>query len=202
MKKRFVLVILMAFLCSGCGSDNKNENINKTSQKEITGEHIKTTTAPKKPENTPKPEVIGEFSTRIVDKAPERLDNLKIACNYLSKVTVKPQEEFSFNNTLGARTEEKGYKKGYVFEGTEKVEAIGGGICQISSTLFNAVKNAGFKVIERHPHKRKVDYVARGKDATVSYGELDFKFVNNKDYTVKIEAYITDTEVVIRIWKV
>jgi len=146
------------------------------------------------------PELIGEFATPIVDNTPSRLKNLELACAYINGRVLEPGAEFSFNAVVGVRTGERGFEMGYVFVGNQKQEQIGGGICQISSTLYNAALGAGMEITERHPHMRRVDYVKAGSDATVSYGELDFRFRNARDSAVKIEAYIADGEAVALIW--
>ena len=108
-------------------------------------------------------------------------------------------EVFSFNGIVGERTRERGFEKGYIFVGNQKVIGMGGGICQISSTLFNAARGAGMEIVERHPHMRKVDYVEPGNDATVAYGELDFRFKNSHTGAITVESYLTETLVVTRI---
>lgn len=147
------------------------------------------------------PVLISEFSTKIVDSEPSRLENLKLACKMINGTVLGPGEVFSFNGTVGERTASRGFQMGHVFEGKKKTEAIGGGICQVSSTLYNAARNADLEIVERHQHKRKVDYVKLGDDATVSYGELDFKFRNNNDCNLKISAYLTSSRVVAQIWR-
>ena len=152
------------------------------------------------PEAPREPELIGEFSTPIVDDTPSRLKNLELACAYMNGTVVDPGGEFSFNAAVGVRTADRGFEKGYVFVGNEKREQVGGGICQISSTLYNSAMGAGMEITERHPHMREVDYVKAGRDATVAYGELDFKFRNVRDRAVKVEAYVSGGEAVALIW--
>ena len=91
-----------------------------------------------------------------------------------------PGETFSYNQTLGARTAAAGFKNGKVYEGGEVVDGIGGGICQISSTLYNAVIMANLQTVERRNHQFVTSYVGPGRDATVVYGDIDYKFKNTR----------------------
>ena len=99
-----------------------------------------------------------------------------------------PGESFSYNGKLGNTTKEKGYKEGGAYVGGKVVQAYGGGICQVSTTLYNAVLYANLEIVERHNHSYAVNYVPAGRDATVAYGGKDFKFKNNRSYPVKIVA--------------
>ena len=138
---------------------------------------------------------LGKFSTTILDQKVSRVNNIEIAAQCLNNIKVLQGEVFSFNETLGRRTKDKGYEKAPIIiktkNGAKKAYGIGGGICQISSTLYNAVKLAGMEIIERHPHSKKVGYVPLGDDASVSYGALDFKFRNNKEVPVMMKIYLT-----------
>lgn len=154
------------------------------------------------PAPSAEPHLLGEYETPILNNAADRVANLSLACEKVNAVVTEPEQEFSFNDTVGERTEARGFKKGIVFDGKKKIEAVGGGVCQVSSTLFGAVKNAALEVTERHEHKREVEYVKLGDDATVKYGELDFKFKNTQNRSVKIEAFLTDSTVCVRIWAI
>ena len=133
--------------------------------------------------------IYGTFSTNITDKTPERLNNIQLGVQKLNGAKVNSDEEFSFNDYIGPRTKEAGYQEAIIFDGHgNKTDGVGGGICQISSTLYNAVLNAGLEVTERHEHSREVPYIESGKDATVSYGSEDFKFKNTSGRTIFISA--------------
>lgn len=125
--------------------------------------------------------------TEIFDQIPERTNNLHLAIQAINGMLLKPKEVFSFNEAVGNRTEEKGYQKaiGYDEHG-EKKPTVGGGICQIATTLYMAAKNGEFEIIERHSHSHEVPYADSDHDATVSYGGYDFQFRNNRDKPVKI----------------
>jgi vancomycin resistance protein YoaR len=114
-----------------------------------------------------------------------RNENIRLAVAALNGTIVKPGQEFSFNNTTGARTEEKGYKPATAYLNGEVVQEPGGGVCQVSSTLYNAVVFAGLKSTERHAHSYEPSYVTPGEDAAVSYGGPDF---NNSEYPLAIKA--------------
>ena len=145
---------------------------------------------------------IASFTTKIYTKDSGRQNNLTIACSTLNNTTVENGKTFSFSKTVGKATSGKGYKKADVFRNGNVIEALGGGLCQVSTTLYNAVlKVKDLKVTERHPHSNKVPYIKSGKDAAVSYGAQDFKFVNNTGNTIKIKATNTKNNVNIKIFK-
>jgi len=99
-----------------------------------------------------------------------------------------PGEEFSFNETVGIRTAERGYRSAPIILAGQFAQGIGGGICQTSSTIFAAIKPTQLLVTERRPHGLPVAYLPRGWDAAVSWGHMDFRFVNNTDYPLLIEV--------------
>lgn len=144
---------------------------------------------------------ISSFSTKIVTKDSSRQKNIRITCNALNETIVEPGATFSFCNTVGQATTSKGYEKADVFDAKgNKKKGLGGGNCQVSSTLYNAVLNVpSLKVIERHPHSNKVPYIQSGKDAAVAFGSYDFKFVNNSGYRIKILASTSGADVTIKI---
>ncbi len=145
---------------------------------------------------------ISTFTTKIYTKDSERQNNLSIACSTLNDTTIENGATFSFCNTVGKATSSKGYQKADVFQNGEVVEALGGGMCQVSSTLYNAVLSIPeLKVTERHEHSNSVPYVKSGKDAAVAYGSYDFKFVNNTGNSIKIKAENTADNVTIKLLK-
>ena len=138
------------------------------------------------------PDVLATFTTRYDASNIDRTTNLRIACQKLNEKVVLAGNTFSYNQTLGERTVAAGYKNGKVYENGEVVDGIGGGICQISSTLYNAVLMANMKVTERRNHQFVTSYVPAGRDATVVYGLTDFKFKNNRTYAIKIKASVSN----------
>ena len=136
------------------------------------------------------PDMLSTFSTRSDASNTPRTTNLKLAMQKLNEVVVSPGETFSYNKTLGKRTAEAGYKEAGGFAGGKVVQTLAGGICQISSTLYDAVVYANLDIVERHNHMFLAGYVGAGKDATVVYGIYDFKFKNTRKYPIMIKTSI------------
>ena len=118
-----------------------------------------------------------------------RNNNLKLACAAVNGLILKPGEVFSYNGTLGERTRAKGYQAASAYIGGETVDTVGGGICQISSSLYYCALLSDLEIVDRKNHGYVSSYMPKGMDATVSWPSLDFKFKNNMDYPIKIEAY-------------
>ncbi len=135
---------------------------------------------------------IASFTTGFTYADAGRVANLTVASRSISGSIIMPGEVFSFFDVVGECTVPKGYRESKIFLQGEIAEGIGGGICQVSSTLYNAALLSGMKITERHAHSMKVSYVQPGRDATVSYGYLDLKFSNPYDHPVKIIADMVD----------
>lgn len=129
-----------------------------------------------------------------------RTTNLKLACQAINGTVLNPGETFSFNGTVGQRTADKGYQEAIVYVGTKSVGEVGGGICQVASTIYDAVLYADLEVTQRAPHTFIVTYVPGGLDATVYWGSQDFCFRNDTDYPVAIYANVSGGYVNISIW--
>jgi vancomycin resistance protein YoaR len=146
---------------------------------------------------------IGSCTTPLLNRHASRVNNIRVASEELNGKTIEPGQEFSLNETLGRRTREKGYKLAPIFirrpDGTSNGYGVGGGICQVSSTLYGAVLEADLEVTERHPHSKRVKYVQPGRDAMVVYGKADLKFINNRDNAVVIKTKLEDEQLTIRI---
>ena len=136
------------------------------------------------------PDLLSTFSTKYDASNTPRTTNLKLAMNKLNGVVVSPGETFSYNKTLGKRTAEAGYREAGGFAGGRVVQTLAGGICQISSTLYDAVVYANLEIVERHNHMFLAGYVGAGKDATVVYGAYDFKFKNTRKYPIMLKTSI------------
>lgn len=150
-----------------------------------------------------KEEEIASFTTTIYTKDPERQNNISITSSTLNDTIVTSKSTFSFCDTVGKATSSKGYQEADVFQDGEVVQALGGGNCQVSTTLYNAVlKVPGLEVTEKHSHSNSVPYVSSGMDAAVAYGSYDFKFVNNTDFDIKIKVENTNNEVIVRLLKI
>lgn len=122
--------------------------------------------------------LIGSYETPILDNHPDRLVNIKLTADLLNNTVILQGQEFSFNALTGEPTEGRGFRNAVVLENGKKTEGIGGGMCQVSTTLYNAVLEAGLHVTERHPHSLPVSYVPEGRDAT-TYTNKDFRFINS-----------------------
>lgn len=134
------------------------------------------------------PDVLGTYTTLYDASNENRDNNVNLASEKINGTIIYPGETFSYNQIVGKRTIEAGYKEAGAYAGGKVVQEIGGGICQVSSTLYNAVLYANLEVVERYNHYFETSYVDPGRDATVSWESLDFQFKNNRDYAIKIEA--------------
>ncbi len=135
------------------------------------------------------PHQLSTFSTNYVNN-PSRTTNLRIAASKINGTILMPGEKFSFNQVVGERTIAAGYKNAAIFVNGQVEDGLAGGICQISSTLYDAVIAANLQITERHNHSLLTSYLPGGKDATVVWGRYDFQFVNNREYPIKIEMTI------------
>ena len=146
---------------------------------------------------------VSSFTTPLVDDNENRVTNIKITCSRISNTIVKAHEEFSFCEVVGQPSSNDGYKEAHGIVDGEIVNAIGGGNCQVSTTIYNAAKKInGVEITERHEHGKDVGYIEMGKDATVAYDYLDLKFKNNNDFDLKLQAYIRDNKVCVDIYKI
>lgn len=136
------------------------------------------------------PDRLSHFTTRYDASSVDRTTNLRLATQKINGKVILPGETFSYNKTLGERSIATGYKNAKVYENGEVVDGIGGGICQISSTLYNAVLMANLQVTERRNHQFVTSYLPAGRDATVVYGMTDFQFKNTRKYPVRISASV------------
>lgn len=130
--------------------------------------------------------VYASYSTNYVNK-PKRTTNLKLACKAINGTIIQPGETFSFNKVVGERTAKKGYKEATIFTGSESTaESLGGGVCQVASTIFNAALLGNLQIVERYQHSQRVAYCPLGRDAAIYWGSEDFKFKNNTNYPIKM----------------
>ena len=136
------------------------------------------------------PDQLSKFSTSFSSSTYSRSTNISLAAQKLNGVVIMPGETFSYNQTVGQRTKAAGFKEAPAYLNGQVVQEVGGGICQVSSTLYNAVLYSNLEIVERYNHGFKPSYVKPGLDATVSWGGPDFKFKNNRNYPIRIK---TDT---------
>ena len=143
--------------------------------------------------------LVSAYTTNTTNNK-NRNTNIQLSAAAINGITVLPGEIFSFNGATGERTAEKGYKEAAAIAGGQSRDEIGGGVCQTSSTLFNAVARANLEIIERNPHAWPSNYVEKGFDATVNWPGLDFKFKNNTDWPVFIVAGYSNQKVTVNIY--
>jgi vancomycin resistance protein YoaR len=144
--------------------------------------------------------LIGTAATPLLDQGNDRVYNIKKAAHAITNTTVTPGGIFSFNTVIGNPTRERGYRAAPIIEEGEKVLGWGGGVCQISSTLYNAALTAKLPITERHPHSKPVDYIAEGRDATTS-DDKDFKFRNNRQKVLIFRVVVIEDLVKTDIWE-
>lgn len=217
---KFIFVCIASILLlTGCSSEEQNIQNNSSAQKTSATQNeiiknndslknstndtnnVKKENAESSSKKTPTEKELATFSTKILVKESGRQHNLHLTCDTLNGTRIEPGETFSFCNTVGKATKEKGYEEADVYDSEGNVtKGLGGGNCQISSTLYNAVLAVpDLEVVERHEHSRKVTYVEKGKDAAVAYGSVDFRFKNNTGKPIRIYANTDDCTVTTRI---
>ena len=145
-------------------------------------------------------DMIGSYSTSYATSTSARATNVKTAANYIDGTVVYPGKTFSVIKTIKDRTEENGYMPASEYSSGKVVEGIGGGVCQVSTTLYNAVINAELEVVERSPHSMVVSYVDVSRDAAISGDYKDFKFKNNTDVPIYIAGTADGTTLSFRIY--
>ncbi len=148
------------------------------------------------------PRLLGSFISKFNSGDKNRTVNLKLSAAALNGAVIAPGENFSFNNRVGERTPQRGYLKAIIFSYGEKELGYGGGVCQVSSTLYNGVLEAKLPVLERHPHSRAVDYIPLGKDATVAYGSKDFRFKNDTESKIMIVCRVDLNSLEVGLWRI
>lgn len=137
---------------------------------------------------------LGEFSTNYSSSIKNRKENIALGASFFNDMLVKPQEEVSFNKTVGDITKETGFKEAGVIINGELDSGVGGGICQVSTTLYNALLKADLGILERSNHSRPIHYVPLGTDAAVVSGYKDLKFKNTLEHSVYIKSYANGEE--------
>lgn len=143
---------------------------------------------------------IGSSTTNFNTGDTQRVTNLRLATDFINGTIVMPGETFSYNEVVGERTTERGFREGAAFVGNQVVPSIGGGVCQISTTLYQAVTRSGIPPTERHNHSMPVSYASPGQDATVAWDYLDYKFKNIYNVPVYIQGYLNGGSVTFNIY--
>ena len=206
MKNKYIyILIFLAIVIAGLFiffNFNNNDTNNLTN---ISGENTLANLTNKneiKEDKATKEVELSSFSTYLGWSTEGRKTNIKITCGKLNGTIVKANQVFSFNDIVGQVTEEDGYQEADVISHGEIIQALGGGNCQVSSTLYNVVLAIPeFEVIERHSHDKDVGYVELDKDATISYDTLDFKFKNNFQEDIKLYFSSDDENITVKAVK-
>lgn len=144
--------------------------------------------------------LIGSFNTVISNSSAGKLTNIKLASSKIDSKLIYPGEVFSANGALGPTTTATGYVDAPIIVNGKLEDGIGGGVCQVSSTLYNAVMYAELEIVERQCHSRPVGYVDKGRDATLAGDYLDFKFKNSTKYPIYIESYVQENNLFTNIY--
>lgn len=179
----------------------ENTTTNEANNNVTPTENTATNETENTPPATPTPQIVEEqlstFSTKIYSNDTNRTTNMQITTTTLNGYIVKNGATFSFCTTIGPSTSSKGYSKADIYDNKgNKKKGYGGGNCQVSSTLYNAVLAVPtLTVVERHPHSNHVPYVPDGKDAAVAYGSYDFKFRNDTGNDIKILSSVANGSV-------
>lgn len=144
--------------------------------------------------------LLASFSTRFNPSVTDRTYNIRVAAAALDNLLVPPGEEVSFNKVVGPRSSEAGYKSAKVIVNNQLVDGLGGGVCQVSTTLYNSVLLAGLEVVSRSNHSIPVSYVPPGRDATVAYDTIDFVFRNNTPSHIYIKTFVSGGQATVKIY--
>ena len=192
-----IIFTLLSFSLFGCATKNNNEaNLEKA-------EYSRINYTKQEPIKEEKEVEISTFSTPLTKGAAGRITNIKLTSNKLNGYVLKNNETFSFNEIVGPCTAEEGYEKAEIFVNKKIKYAYGGGNCQVSTTLYNAVLAIpGITIVERHEHGRNVDYIEDGKDASVSYNTVDLKFKNETGNDLKFYVSCDNSNVNAKICKI
>ena len=216
-----IIVIIIAFIIAFIiynNNNNKNannKNTNSENNANVTASRISTNVNEEQAknritnilqnkneiiQNTSNEKEISTYSTTIKDKAEGRLTNINITCSTLNNTIIHSGETFSFNEVVGKPTTARGYQEATIIIDHKTEKGIGGGNCQVSSTLYNAVLAVPSLIVtERHEHGKDVTYVPEGKDAAVSYCSLDLKFRNDSGSDIRIEATTNNETITIKL---
>lgn len=143
---------------------------------------------------------LSQYVTSFNPGKKGRSHNISLAVKTIDSHVVFPGEVFSFNNVVGKRTKEKGYMKAPVIINGKLSEGIGGGICQVSSTLFNAVDQAGLQIVKKYSHSKRVPYVPPGRDATISWHGPDFRFKNPYNQPILIRTRVNQGRLFVKLF--
>ena len=198
--RKYVLLLALCLLFSGCYTAtpiNYRGMMGTTRSAQNTGDSLLLTEV-----NASEADGrLSQFSTEFKNPKKARAHNITLAAEKINDSVVEPGGEFSFNEAVGPTTKRNGFKLGMIFNSGRRSQGYGGGVCQVSSTLYNAAKDAGMEITERHEHSLDVGYIERGNDAATSYGVKDLKFKNPHNYRVVVKAYVSNEIIITEIHK-
>ena len=143
---------------------------------------------------------MASFSTSFSKSTLDRKHNIKVALLKINGTKLGPNEQFSFNQTVGKRTRENGFRMAKIISSGEFVDGVGGGVCQVSTTLYNSALLAGLKIDKANKHSEKVGYVQTGFDSMVNWGSSDLVFTNNTNNDIYIFTEFTGNSMIIKIF--
>src|SRR2546427_9295875 len=155
--------------------------------------------SPARAEDIEFPIVLGTYSTTLIGSLPARTENIRLAARSLDGTVLEPAQVLSFNRRVGQRSIERGFQPAPVILHESRDVQVGGGVCQVASTLFDAALIAGLRTTERHRHSYPVDYVPLAQDATIVWGAKDLKILNCLDQRVRFRADVLGTTLTVRI---
>lgn len=144
--------------------------------------------------------ILARFSSYFDPAQEGRVDNIRMAASLLDGTLLLPGEVFSFNTVVGPRSLERGFRVAPEIVNQEMVSGVGGGVCQVSSTLYNAALLSGLEIVERRHHSRPLGYIGVGRDATVFYGVIDFRFTNPHPFPILLSSEVVENRVTIAVW--
>lgn len=189
------------------GIDLDVSKANKLWKDAKTGELVVIPLEVTKPEHSPEnmsdelfSDLLGTQTSNYSSSSSSRANNVELAASKINGIILNPGEEFSYNDTVGKRTQAAGFKPAGAYSGGKVVNEVGGGICQVSSTLYCAALYANLQITARTDHYFAVGYLPAGLDATVSWGGPEFKFVNNRDFPIKIVTKCVNRDLTVEIW--
>ncbi|MDR0324527.1 MAG: VanW family protein [Oscillospiraceae bacterium] len=145
-------------------------------------------------------DLLGQYATSTSGSSQNRITNIDLTAQAMNGAILLPGEEFSFNNVVGERSEARGYKPAGAFLNGQIVDDIGGGVCQSSTTLYNAVLLSNLNIVFRQAHSMTVTYVPLGQDAAVDWGRIDFVFSNDTAYPVRVTAWYANQRLTVQVW--
>ena len=179
MNKKIITAALFVLMLSGCQSNKALDSKLSMGAEIVTyaGTALSGT-------------VLGSCRTEFDSGQKGRTNNLRLAAEKINGIIIMPGEIFSFNGSVGPTAKQNGFMKANVFSKGRLIKNYGGGVCQVSSTLYNACLEGGLEIVERHPHSGRVNYVPKNRDAATSYGGIDFKFKNNYNSPVAVNASV------------